>query len=209
MLNKIRNRKGFTLIELLIVVAIIGILAAIAIPQFAAYRQKGFNSAAVSDLKNARTAEEALFSDHQTYGWSENPATLAAAVGTGGTGAFLVGATPPVGTVFAIAGIKADGTIAAVGLGISNGVSLQMNTTAVNAPPAYVVSAKHAQGTRVYASESASTSIMFVENAVWAGTLLATPPVGLAGIPALATTAPSILNTTAGGGSPVATWSSM
>ena len=49
MLTKIRrklNKKGFTLIELMIVIAIIGILAAIAIPQFAAYRAKSYNSAA-------------------------------------------------------------------------------------------------------------------------------------------------------------------
>jgi len=67
MLNRIRNRKGFTLIELLIVVAIIGILAAVAIPQFASYRQKGYNSAATSDLKNAKTAFEAFFADNQAY----------------------------------------------------------------------------------------------------------------------------------------------
>jgi type IV pilus assembly protein PilA len=67
MLNKLRSRKGFTLIELLIVVAIIGILAAIAIPQFAAYRMRGFNAAAQSDVKNFKSAMEAYFADSQTY----------------------------------------------------------------------------------------------------------------------------------------------
>ena len=67
MLNKIRNRKGFTLIELLIVVAIIGILAAIAIPQFSAYRQKAYNAAATSDLKNIKTGMESFMADNQQY----------------------------------------------------------------------------------------------------------------------------------------------
>lgn len=67
MLNMIKNRKGFTLIELLIVVAIIGILAAIAIPQFSSYRAKAYNSASTSDLKNAKTNLESYFADNQMY----------------------------------------------------------------------------------------------------------------------------------------------
>ncbi|WP_136525585.1 type IV pilin protein [Geomonas ferrireducens] len=67
MLNKLRSKKGFTLIELLIVVAIIGILAAIAIPQFSAYRQKAYNSASQSDLKNTKTSLESFYADNQCY----------------------------------------------------------------------------------------------------------------------------------------------
>lgn len=49
--------KGFTLIELMIVIAIIGILMAIAVPQFAAYRNRGFNVTSECDLKNMCIAQ--------------------------------------------------------------------------------------------------------------------------------------------------------
>ncbi len=63
----LRNSKGFTLIELLIVVVIIGILAAIAIPKFANTKEKAYISAMKSDLRNLAAAEEAYFADWLSY----------------------------------------------------------------------------------------------------------------------------------------------
>ena len=62
--RKKRGQKGFTLIELMIVIAIIGILAAIAIPQFNQYRARGYMASTRSDVKNAYTAAMAYFSDN-------------------------------------------------------------------------------------------------------------------------------------------------
>ncbi|MFI5398146.1 MAG: type IV pilin protein [Candidatus Binatia bacterium] len=77
---KAKEDGGFTLIELLVVVTIIGILAAIAIPQFAVYRQKGFDASALSDLRNAATAEEAYYSSYQVYVGCSDAAECATAL---------------------------------------------------------------------------------------------------------------------------------
>jgi len=65
--KKVNSKKGFTLIELLIVMAIVGILAAIAVPQFQRYRERAFNARAQADLRNLMTAQEAHFVDRETY----------------------------------------------------------------------------------------------------------------------------------------------
>jgi type IV pilus assembly protein PilA len=114
----VRNSKGFTLIELLIVVVIIGILAAIAIPKFANTKEKAYIAGMKSDLRNMVTAQEAYFADNVTYATTTtnlnfsvsagNTVTVVAASGTGWSatsknnataktcGIFVGSATPPI-----------------------------------------------------------------------------------------------------------------
>ena len=83
--SMLKMRKGFTLIELLIVVVIIGILAAIAIPKFANTKSKAYKTAMISDLRNLVTAEEAFFSDSGKYSTVIDSAHVKFAPSTGVT----------------------------------------------------------------------------------------------------------------------------
>ena len=83
-------RKGFTLIELLIVVVIIGILAAIAIPKFANTKEKAYLASMKSDLRNMATTQEAYFADFQVY-------VSGSASNVGGTTASINGFVPSSG----------------------------------------------------------------------------------------------------------------
>jgi type IV pilus assembly protein PilA len=115
------NRKGFTLIELLIVVVIIGILAAIAIPKFANVKEKAFVSAMKSDLRNLMTAEETYYVDALAYstdlttvGANESAnVTITVTLGTSGWSATAVHAqttiTCSIGTGDAVPAGAADG----------------------------------------------------------------------------------------------------
>ncbi len=95
-----RNTKGFTLIELLIVVVIIGILAAIAIPKFAATKEKAYVATMKTDLRNLVTAEEG-------YASSNNGAYMPA--GTATTAAPYNGFAPSAGVTVTIPAPSATG----------------------------------------------------------------------------------------------------
>ena len=103
------NRKGFTLIELLIVVVIIGILAAIAIPKFANTKEKAVVASMKSDLRNLVTAQESFFSDNQDYAGLHGAAQING-VGGAGTLAF----SPSAGNAVVIAYQSAAGWAATV-----------------------------------------------------------------------------------------------
>ena len=146
----VQNAKGFTLVELMIVVAIIGILAAIAIPQFAAYRIRGFNASALSDTKNLQTAEAAYFADNQLYAITG----VSTALATPATGTLLTG---PLAAANSIISQWVGGQNTPLQITVGNQVSLAANNNATGT--AYNAVGKHFQGDTTYAVDSDVTLV--------------------------------------------------
>lgn len=231
MLIPARNEKGFTLVELMIVVAIIGILAAIAIPQFAAYRTRSMNANAKALNKMAVSGQSDLNAELGAFGETEGAAVAnltAAVVDRRGVGvvndsAVALTANLSLPATSTTAGARLAGTNAgafknfAIPLGLGANMVLLVNT-----PPAlantntsinYHVYAKHFQGDTVYASDSDMPSTLYsVSNAQF---------VGAAGLGGSLNLAVSAFNTPAnefdpdgipanagpaGGGAPTTTW---
>jgi type IV pilus assembly protein PilA len=91
-------KKGFTLIELLIVVVIIGILAAVAIPKFANTKQRANRSSGTADMRNLATAQEGFFADNDRYGALADTAAMRFTPSRGNTGLAITLAGTPAGS---------------------------------------------------------------------------------------------------------------
>ena len=174
-----RNEKGFTLIELMIVIAIIGILAAIAVPQFMTYRQRAYNSAAKATVHNLKADNGNLNSELGVWGHTEVGAALLGAPATASPGAVADSGTvaalttPATATVAGarLSGLRTDATARGLSIAIALGNSMNALATDLNNPAnvsSFTAFARHTKGDSAYALDvDVENTIYSVSNNTW------------------------------------------
>ncbi len=135
------TNEGFTLIELLLVITIVGIIAAIGIPQFTQHRMRAYNTSALTDIQTVRIAEHAMFADTQQY---------ASTAGTGCAG-------DPICTGSVNFGVGGN-----VDIVLRPGGALEARGTIAS----YTAATKNVRGDRAYCVDSDTSFIRFSNDAV-------------------------------------------
>ncbi len=175
------NQKGFTLIELMIVIAIIGILAAIAVPQFLAYRTRSYNAAAKATAHNLKADQSNLNSELGVYGVTEAAADdlTAAYVGPGvidseaDTDLQIAATATAIGARLAGQRVTTDWTREmALGIGVGANMMAQVlvDTVAGDEGTSHVIMTRHFRGDTAYGLDSdVENRIFSVSNPNWPG----------------------------------------
>ncbi|MEO6666761.1 MAG: prepilin-type N-terminal cleavage/methylation domain-containing protein [Nitrospiria bacterium] len=135
------SSTGFTFVELMLVMAIIGILAAISIPQFNRYRARAYNAQALTDVQTVRTVEMVFFMDRRQYASTSGTGCAGDPICTGPV-TFTSGGAPDI-TLKPGGALEAKGTLASF--------------TAVT---------KHLRGDRVYCVDSDNSTIRYANDGV-------------------------------------------